>query len=70
MKHRNISLIAAVALLATTAGIIQSQSRSGLGQFETAGFSTLHEMQSGMSAQLRAEDFDDRSLVFPREVKA
>lgn len=70
MNHRNISLIAAVAVLATATGIMQSHSRSAVEQFETAGFSTLLDMQGGMSALLPAQDFDDRSLVFPRETKA
>jgi hypothetical protein len=39
-----------------------------IGRAGTAGMSSLQDMQSARGAdQLPAEDFDDRSLVFPRE---
>jgi hypothetical protein len=66
-----VSFIAAVGLLAATQTDIQ-RSHSGLttGRAETASTSTLHDMQSARSMdKLPAEDFDDRSLVYPRETK-
>jgi len=65
-----ISFIAAVGLLAAVTGIPRSHSGLTIGRAGTAGMSTLQDMQSGRSAnKLPAEDFDDRSLVFPRETK-
>jgi hypothetical protein len=63
-----VFFIAAVGLLAAVTGILQSGSR--VGRAGTASTLTLQDMQSGRSAdKLPAEDFDDRSLVFPRESK-
>ena len=62
--------IAAVALLAAATSISRSNSGSTIGRAGTASRSTLLEMQSERRAdKLPAEDFDDRSLVFPREAK-
>ena len=63
-----VSFIAAVSVLAALAGIPRSHSALTIGRAGTAGMSSLHDMQSARGAgQLPAEDFDDRSLVFPRE---
>ena len=63
-----VSFIAAVSVLAALAGIPRSHSALTIGRAGTAGMSSLQDMQSARGAdQLPAEDFDDRSLVFPRE---
>jgi len=65
-----VSFIAAVGLLAAVTGIPRSHSGSTIGRAGTTSTSTLRDMQSGRSAdKLPVEDFDDRSLVFPRESK-
>jgi hypothetical protein len=67
MKILIISAIAAIALFAAVTGMLQSRSPSTIGYAGQRSGSTLQEMQSG--AMLPAEDFEDRSLVFPREAK-
>jgi hypothetical protein len=65
-----VSFIAAVGLLAAVTGIPRSHSISTIGRAGTASSSTLQDVQSSRSAaELPADDFDDRSLVFPRESK-
>jgi hypothetical protein len=65
-----IFFIAAVGLLAAVTGIPRSHSISTVGRAGTSSTSTLQDMQSARGAdKLPAEDFDDRSLVFPRETK-
>jgi hypothetical protein len=62
--------IAAVGLLAAVTSIPRSHSISTVGRAGTGGALTLQNMQSGRSAEeLPLDDFDDRSLVFPRESK-
>ena len=62
--------IAAVGLLAAVSGIPRSHSISTTGRAGAASSSTLQGLQSGRSVdKLPIEDFDDRSLVFPRESK-
>jgi hypothetical protein len=65
MSYLNISLIGAIAIFGAAIGIEQSQSLSTNDQTEASGFSTLIAMQSVPG--LPVQDFDDRSLVFPRE---
>lgn len=67
MKHFNISLVAAIAVLAAATGMRRSQSLSTYEQADTASFSTLVEMQSGRG--LPVDEFEDRSLVFPRQTQ-
>jgi hypothetical protein len=63
-----VSFIAAVSVIAALAGISRSHSGLTIGRAGTAHMSSLQDMQSARGAdQLPAEDFDDRSLVFPRE---
>ena len=63
-----ISSVVAIGFLAVVTGIPRSHSLSTVGRAGTASMSSLREMQSGRAAdRLVAEDFDDRSLVFPRE---
>ena len=65
-----ILFVAAVGLLAAVMNIPRSHSGSTVGRAGTATTSTLQDMQSGRSGEkLPVEDFDDRSLVFPRESK-
>jgi hypothetical protein len=65
-----VSFIAAVGLLAALTGIPRSHSGLTIGRTGAASTSTLHDMQSARSMdKLPAEDFDDRSLVYPRETK-
>jgi hypothetical protein len=65
MSYFNISLIGAVAILGAAIGTQQSQSLSTDEHAGATGFSTLIAMQSIRG--LPVQDFDDRSLVFPRE---
>lgn len=65
-----VSFIAAIGLLAAVTGILPSHSITATGRAGTDGASTLQDMQSGRGAdKLPVDDFDDRSLVFPREQK-
>jgi hypothetical protein len=66
MKILMISAVAAIALLAGTAGIL----RSPLHPVGTAGMPTMQELHGSANVdKLSAEDFEDRSLVFSRETK-
>ena len=70
MKILVISAIAAVALFATVTGMLRSHSPSTIGYAGKGRGSTVQEMQSNHSVdKLPLEDFEDRSLVFPREMK-
>ena len=70
MKLLVISVIAAVALVVAVTSIPRSHKISTIGRAGTGGPLALEDMQSGPSAEkLPVEDFDDRSLVFPREAK-
>jgi hypothetical protein len=62
MSYLNISLIGAISIFDAAICIEQSQS---LSTNDASGFSTLIAMQSVPG--LPVQDFDDRSLVFPRE---
>ncbi|VIO72771.1 hypothetical protein CI1B_44180 [Bradyrhizobium ivorense] len=63
------SFIAALGLLAVLTAP-RSHPISTVGLAISGGGSSLHDMQSGRQAdKLPADDFDDRSLVFPRESK-
>ena len=64
-----ISFIAAVGLLAAVTGIPRSHSGSTVGRAGASSMSTLQDMQNARADKLPTEDFDDRSLVFPRESK-
>ena len=69
MKILIVSAIAAIAFFAAVTGMLQSHSSSTTGYAGQRSGLTLQEMQSGRSEKLPAEDFEDRSLVFPREAK-
>jgi len=68
MKGLMVAVITAFALLTAVLGIPRSHSVPAVGRAGLASSSTLQELQGARSAaKLPAEDFDDRSLVFPRE---
>jgi hypothetical protein len=61
-----VFFIVAIGLLAAV--IPRSHSISTIGRAGTSNSPTLHDMQSNRGAdKLPVDDFDDRSLVFPRE---
>jgi hypothetical protein len=65
-----VFFLTAMGLLAAVTGIPRSHSISAIRGAGADRASTLQEMQSGRSAdKLPIDDFDDRSLVFPRETK-
>ncbi|UGY13500.1 hypothetical protein [Bradyrhizobium septentrionale] len=66
MKGLMVAAFTVFALVTVVLGIPRSHSVSSVGRADMASSSTLHELQGG-AAKLPAEDFDDRSLVFPRE---
>ena len=65
----SISFIAALGMLAVVTGIPRSHSDSTVGRAGAASMSTLQDRQNVRAGKLPTEDFDDRSLVFPRESK-
>lgn len=69
MKPFIISVIAAFGLLVAVTSIPRSHSVSTIGLAGTGSRSTLQEMQSARGDKLPVEDFEDRSLVYPRETK-
>jgi hypothetical protein len=72
MNRLTISSLAFIALLAAGAGFLGSRSQSIKGQVGTTGMATTHSQELQGAAQtdkLPVEEFEDRSLVFPREAK-
>jgi hypothetical protein len=67
MKLLIASVVAVVALLAVVTSIPRSHSVSTIELAGTGSMSTLQEMQSARGGKLPVEDFEDRSLVYPRE---
>jgi hypothetical protein len=69
MKLLIISSVAALALLASAAGTASiHKSRSLSTPVETAGMPTMQELNIAAGVdKLPVEEFDDRSLIFPRE---
>ena len=68
MKLLIISSVAALSLLAAVSGIHQSRLLSA--PVETAGMPTMQELHIAAGVdKLPVEDFEDRSLVYPREAK-
>ena len=66
MKILMISAIAAATLLGGTAGILRSRPTN----VGTAGMPTMQELHLFANVdKLPTEDFEDRSLIFPRETK-
>ncbi len=70
MKRLMISALVTIALFAVATGMRRSHSLSSDSLFGTAAMPTLQELQSAASAKkLPTEDFQDGSLVYPRETK-
>jgi hypothetical protein len=70
MTRLTILVLAAVALLGTATGILRSHSLSTIGATGTASMPTLQELNGATGTdKLPVEDFEDRSLVYPRETK-
>ena len=68
MKLLIISVVAAIGLLVAVTSIPRSHTVSTVGRAGSGSMPTLRDMQSGRGAEkLPADEFDDRSLVFPRE---
>lgn len=68
MKVLIVYTIAAAALLAGATGILRSHLPSA--HVQTAAMPAIQELQSGAGVdKLPADDFEDRSLVYPREPK-
>ncbi|MGF6308552.1 hypothetical protein ABIB82_002189 [Bradyrhizobium sp. i1.8.4] len=68
MKGLVVAVVTTFALLIAVLVIPRSHSVSAVGRADMASSATLQELQGARSAaKLPAEDFDDRSLVFPRE---
>jgi hypothetical protein len=68
MKPLIISVIAVVGLVVAVTSIPRSHSVSTIGLAGT-GSRSLQDMQSARGGKLPVEDFEDRSLVYPRETK-
>ena len=69
MKLLIVSVAAAVGLFVAVTSIERTHSVSTIGRAGTTSPSTLQDRQSTSSGELPVEDFEDRSLVFPRESK-
>jgi hypothetical protein len=69
MKGLVVTAVTVFALLAAMHSIPRSHVVSSVERAGTASGSTLQDLQGARSAaKLPADDFDDRSLVFPREL--
>jgi len=64
-----VSFVAALGLLAAVTGTLRSHSISTIGLAGTTSPLALQDMQGGRGTELPDEDFEDRSLVYPREAK-
>jgi hypothetical protein len=72
MKGLMIPALAALALLTAAAGLFRSHSFSTNDPAGTVGMAraTSQEAQVALgTSKLPVDDFEDRSLVFPRETK-
>ncbi|QOZ35088.1 hypothetical protein [Bradyrhizobium sp. CCBAU 53421] len=68
MKGLVVAAVVVFAFVTVLLGVPRSHSVPTVGQAGIASSSILQEPQGARSAAtLPAEDFDDRSLVFPRE---
>lgn len=68
MTRLMTSVLALVALLAAATTLLRSYSPTTNGAVGMAGTPTLQELQSAAGTdKLRVENFEDRSLVYPRE---
>ncbi|MGZ5898024.1 MAG: hypothetical protein ACXWJ6_17435 [Xanthobacteraceae bacterium] len=69
MTRLIVSVIAAVALLAAVTSIPRSHPVSTVGHAGTGSTSMSQDKQSARTDNLPVEDFEDRSLIFPRETR-
>ncbi|KGT75695.1 hypothetical protein JEY40_27375 [Bradyrhizobium japonicum] len=70
MKRLTICGLIAVASLVAATTVLQSHKWPIIGTVGAARIAGMPESQSGGQAdKLPVQDFDDRSLVFPRETK-
>lgn len=70
MTRLMISAMASVALLAAATSMLQSRSFPTNGAVGTAGMPTVQELQSAAGVEkLPVQEFEDRSLVYPRETR-
>lgn len=68
MKGLIITVIAAIVLATAAASMQRSLSLATNGKAGAAGIPSLQDMQSAADVnKLPAQDFEDRSLVYPRE---
>ncbi|TPQ30702.1 hypothetical protein C2U70_25805 [Bradyrhizobium guangdongense] len=66
MKRLMISGLVSASLLAVATGALRSHSHSGGG---TVGMASRDAATVTQTSQLPVQDFEDRSLVFPRDVQ-
>ena len=67
MKRIALSVIAALVAIGAATSVLKSHS---LFPFSKSGMPPIHELQSAeQMGHLAVQDFEDRSLVFPREAK-
>jgi hypothetical protein len=69
MKHLIISILALFIAMAGATSILRSHTQVINKVAGTATGSTLQELGVRNGDKLPIEDFDDRSLVFPREAQ-
>jgi hypothetical protein len=70
MTRLMTSGLAVVALLAAATTVLRSHSPTTNGAVGMAGMPTLQELQSAAGTdKLPIENFEDRSLVYPREME-
>jgi len=66
MIRLTIFVVVAATVLASATTMLRSRSYWTNGYAGTASVPTLQQLQSGRGDKLPVEDFDDRSLVYPR----
>jgi hypothetical protein len=69
MKRAMIAALAFVALLGIGSGLMRSSSLFTHGQTTGIGTSKPQPSEAIHGSELPVQDFEDRSLVFPRETK-
>jgi hypothetical protein len=69
MKHLIVSIIALFIAMAGATSILRSHTQLTNEVAGTATGSTLQEQGVRNGDKLPIEDFDDRSLIFPREAQ-
>lgn len=68
MKRQMVSGLIALAFIAVATSMLRSHSSPANGTVGAAGMLPLQELQSAVRPNdLAVDDFEDRSLVFPRQ---